>query len=918
MPKISTFNIRSTQGTIDQRVQTGQIDKSGAGAVARAVGNIGAQGANLANQYLLEAKREEASDFSKNNTTNKELARNEYMNKTRGTVDAFTGKLPDGTEWEDDIVRWEDDYDKNVVEDAPTDLARRSYKVADAGSRRKNLVQEQKWQFTQQQVHREDNLDNNAQTRSKILQAQNSQILKDSGSSLTRETEESILDTVEDVTSFNSGQFSRGPVEADRLLKKHGNGVAVAGVKSMIRNEEYGETLDVMGVGQVINNNKEFKAQMEQFLTKELGRKVNIIKAMNDRVLKLAPTVGSKDGEVFFDVSKGVSVQMPMIGITGLTGAPTDGPERKEFQPGLILNNVTPQQQHAFINQAVAGAFKKSKKSSREVLNRGENLIAAMKAPMGEDGRETYDSTPGHAFSDKVRQFIAQVNVLPDNVMDPTSKLNAISRMASTAMASRNTDEASKWSTLDKDELNIEVVDEQIEGMLKDSGVEYSSDDLRKVKLQTKRELRILAGNKANKIAKNPEQYILENDDGIKLDMVTAQEIENTNIEQRLAGGQPLGATRAKSMYSDIKKDMDSRYEDLGYGGDRKYFTDNQIKGDLLKIKGLEASGTGNREQLAVFLQESIDSKGDLAGPYFDQLVKEGLDPAYLLATKTAKDVTSVATLKEIADVVSDKDQIRGRFSELQQNELIKTTIPELSGLAQIELSPLTTHFSASGNFNDRRRELESYKDIIVTKAADLLNTGLETNSGEAIKSSYDLFLKDAYVEGFTKKGSMFVPGRKVKELGITNDHLDAVAETFSEPVNLPLDRIDFMGMVSVTEQNKIGAAIISSRPKGYVLKKDDVERQIQKNFVEEKYGDLTLQDNGDNFYMTVTPVTGVSNQAQVVKLKKEAGQKNSKELRVNYVEAIQDGRVLDKVKTKKEDEKTAVDNIIDFFGKVF
>ncbi len=61
-----------------------------------------------------------------------------------------------------------------------------------------------------------------------------------------------------------------------------------------------------------------------------------------------------------------------------------------------------------------------------------------------------------------------------------------------------------------------------------------------------------------------------------------------------------------------------------------------------------------------------------------------------------------------------------------------------------------------------------------------------------------------------------------------------------------------------------------------------------------------------------------MSNQAQVIKLKKEVGQKNSKELSIPYKDAIQDSRVLDKVKTKEEEKQTTIDNIIDFFGRVF
>lgn len=919
MPKISSFNIRSTEGTIDQRVQSASIDKSGAGEVARAIGNIGAQGAQLANKFLLEAKTEEASTFATSSTIEKDRARQEFTDKNRHRVDSFTGKLEDGTNWSDAISQWETNYDKELAPKAPTDMARRAFQNKDAGNKRNTILREQLWQFNQQQGKRELTLQTNTDTTAKTIQAMDSQILKDSGSNLTMETESRLLETADEIKNFNNGQFSKGQLHGDLLLKKHMNTIAVAGVNAQLRNKEYAETLDVMGVGQVIKNDAEFRAKMEQKLAKELGKKVQIIDALNNKVLKIATEVGSTKSEEYFDMSTGMpTLDMPMIGITGVQTSGEADPTKEPFKVGLILDSVTPQQQKSFIDQAISGSLATAKKNSKELLNRADNLISAMKAPLGEDGKEVYDDTVGHSFSDKVRSNIAEIASLPENIMDSTSKLNAIARVASAAVYSQNTDEGSKWTPSTTDEERINISDEAINKIISSTGVNFSPDDLRKINLQTKRELRIATAEKANKIANNPEQYILENDEDIKSDLMMAQEIEGQNINSRLAGGTALGAAKSRDMYTSIKKDIDKRYDELGVGeGSRNYFPDSVIKLDMQKIKGLEASGTGDRERLAIFLQESIDSKGDLAHNYFTKLVEKGLDPAYMLALKAPKSVNSVSMIKDISDMVSDKKLIRDKFSEIQANADIKTTIPQLAGLAQSELSPIATNFASSGNYNDRRAEVDSYKEIITTKAADLMAKG-ETSPQVAVQKAYDLYMKEAYVEALTKKGSSFIPKRTIENLGATLDHVDALATTYTDPANLPLEKIDIIGMISPVEKKKIADSIKSSRPEGFKVTNSDIEKIATKNFVEERYGDINLQDNGDNFYLTITPLTGVIGQSQVVKLKKDKNN-NSKELAIPYKDAISNPKVLDKAKelaAKKADEtKTGIDKILNFFG---
>lgn len=125
MPVIPKYELQR----IDTRVQEANLNTEGVGVVAKAIGAIGASGAQFANELLQRRKVAEANAYSSESYRLKAIESERKKNELFNDMDPLTGRVKStGRSLFEEMQEWELSRSEELEAEAPTDLARDTFK----------------------------------------------------------------------------------------------------------------------------------------------------------------------------------------------------------------------------------------------------------------------------------------------------------------------------------------------------------------------------------------------------------------------------------------------------------------------------------------------------------------------------------------------------------------------------------------------------------------------------------------------------------------------------------------------------------------------------------------------------------------------------------------------------------------------
>ncbi len=145
MPVIKRLN----QAPMQSRVYTERVDFGG-GATARALANIGAEGAKVATALLQERKEDEARTYAMIGNREKGVAREMFLEELQPLMNQADGTIREGIhkgkKYAEVVNKWEVDRSEEYKQTAPTELAKRYYTQKDDSVTTVSTIQAEQFQ----------------------------------------------------------------------------------------------------------------------------------------------------------------------------------------------------------------------------------------------------------------------------------------------------------------------------------------------------------------------------------------------------------------------------------------------------------------------------------------------------------------------------------------------------------------------------------------------------------------------------------------------------------------------------------------------------------------------------------------------------------------------------------------------------
>lgn len=259
MPVIQRFQTRES---IDERVQSASINQTGEAPVAAAIANIGAQGAQFANEFLLKMKQAQARKYASDSTREKRIGAERVRTEMFNDMDPGTGQMPDGRTFYDNYREWEENQTTDFEENAPTDLAKESFLTADRPSTTERLLGVDALQHkTIIAQHLTDQVKGVEETQKRVLSHDPEQPGAISHTQFTtKELQEMEKDISKDIGTFAN------EIEVESRITSYGNGIANQGVDAMFISEDDVQVSQAIGMGRMIDGNPQLQKEVRGLL----------------------------------------------------------------------------------------------------------------------------------------------------------------------------------------------------------------------------------------------------------------------------------------------------------------------------------------------------------------------------------------------------------------------------------------------------------------------------------------------------------------------------------------------------------------------------------------------------------------------------------------------------------------------------
>jgi len=766
--------LRSTQGTIDQRVQSGGIDTSGAGIVAKTISNIGQQGADLANKFLLQQKVDQAENFSRAWKDDKSLARQEVARNFQSEMDAKTGLLKDGTSYLDSMKKWEDDFDEGVKGGSPTDMASQAYSRKDASAKQQSLMAAELFQARELKVTTIADTNKAISTGSKELLGVDAKLLESTGGSLKSMAEGKSSDLRSNVTSgVARGIYTDN--EARGIYENGSASFANSFFESSIKfNNQVKNAIRELDAP-VLFEDEEFAGEAKKVLSGVLGVPESDIDKMKvtadgDILIRrkgVEPKITGFDpesGQTFVVADEQIINFDKPIDITGVV------PETEK-----LSRFITPADKKRHMLDILRKMDANKKVSNKKLDSDISNAKAAF-SDTTSDKMRYRPGVAGHADSQVLEGLFARID---NSGRDETTKNNQKEALA-IAVVQGEVNDSNVWANNSTALNRIDSLVGSTEKVLESLGAGAIAKDPLFAKRAGRAAKSTLAAHEMQRArASMKSEYTYAND--------PQADREFNNFLQLEANGDIAGARSALGRAEQI---VSSRQDQLGV----PKFMQTPYKSSYLSQLSSTMneqlkpeSGFIGKTQLAEKLQDlrSIHQE-KYYGLITEMRGKGGLNPG---VAETAMFPQTAEGLKAQAlglDVISNYNTIKKNFSDISPDSS-EATVRRMS---RSKLAPYLKSLKAKTNTSEFEKQANNYVTMVAGRAM-MLGGGrdaIDQASKELFTANFHSFDQGSNAGVFYKS--------ELQRSGVSEDIADGSMRYFSDGDNLfkqfPDVKIDF------------------------------------------------------------------------------------------------------------------------------
>ncbi len=749
MPTISTYS-PSTKVNINQGIQQASIDTSGAGVIAKAVGNIGQQGANLANQMLMRKKVEQADSFAQDWTTKKNIERERKHRQLQTELEAN----PE-LDYLGEMAKWEEDRSKEIIGQAPTDLARTAFTNVDTPYRNKNLIGSELYitDFYRTRSKVKDQEANDAEA--KRIQGLDADFLASSGSDLISETEFALNET----NKRSMRQIELGYMDSNegrKFGKNEGNKIAIAGLRSTFTNDKLQESAKMLDFEKMLLKDEAVQAEVRAMVEDATGRKIGEVLA--DGTVLMAKT---EEGDIIsYDTEKGTTLNLEQINIY----ADTKKKVLDKLEDNNILRHLTQEQQQWGINTLLQKLKQKNKESRLAFNNRSQGMWALLSSDDPNSLRYN-PSEPDMAGTTQVNEMISQAKGVFAN--DPEGYADWASKTATAVQLGKYKD-STVWddettSTKKKDRLLKETMK-----TLEDMGLSEMKDDPLFVAKFTEQAKAELESHNAKRLQESirPE-YVYKNDGYARKTFDKYLSQENSNPAM---AAQTLGK---------LKEVVSSRQDSLGIPrGYQNVWPESYLIDTANRLNSLinPETGYGGKQELTAEFNKHELSKGDDYYRFMKSMKK--LDPELINMFFLPKTSEGIHAQSLMYDVVSNYKNIRGNF-------VTSTGMKEsdISMFSYKRLQPYISYLRNTTNTSEKESQISTWMKVLNGRTMQLAGRGKSLTEASD-RAFTDLFTANFHQQNYGSDNNVFFKSELAKA-GLTTDMADASIRYLSDPDNI-------------------------------------------------------------------------------------------------------------------------------------
>lgn len=765
MPVISSFNNRQNI-SISRGVQGGQIDSRGAGATAKALANTASGIGDIANQYLKMQQNDQAENYKNSMLENKDSARQEFLRSAMTQMDSATGMMPDGRSYTDHVEEFESTYDKDAMDNAPTDVAKRKYQASSAAGRRSNIMGAEEFQFNTVKTYKIESDKEYYSTKGKKLQGVDDELLAAQGTSALQVARESIAGGIDRTASgIESGLYTE--LEAQNLQKNGSNVIANTYFQNAMFNDRVSEAIeqidapvlmseeDLAGsAGKELATNLGIEGEVEKVVTMPDGSAAYFFqKGNNETAFKMDPNTGEMTREVYPDM------QVFKLDAINIEGEFTEAPKMDKY--------LTVQDKKRHMGAIVSKLVAKKKESNRKLRADLNNAVIAYSAT--DDTKLRYrPGAVGHYGTDTASMLSARIwaSDLPeDQKYDMAGKLYG-------AILEGEFKDASTWSSPTRSRSMLENVSENIDTLINEFGAEEMLNeklDTARLKRTTRERLAAVENSRLRQTLS--PNYVYQND--AKIGRMYG------DFTQAFIDGDYDRASRLKG---ELETKVKSRQSQLGLPEfAQSVYDDNFLATVSSELNNLMDPRTGyiGANQLASKLQGMQQTMGDDYFQFINALkIKHNLNEDIAYAAIFPRTPEGIKSQALYTDSVINKKVIQSNYVDtLEEDPDFDVTPKGIRQLSRAKIAPMVAQISRGSTTSEREAQIKSLTDAVSSRAMKL---------GGNVDQAYKELIDTNYLTYTQSDVGFAVPRAELEKANLTDDEYKAATSLLMDYTRIP------------------------------------------------------------------------------------------------------------------------------------
>ncbi len=857
MVRISSFNVRQNV-SIDERVQSGNVINRGAGSVAAAVGQIGAQAAVVANQFLAEEKLQESKRYNLNKSTQKDRDRDFEYNRavssydpSKGTV-VFKSESADGRVSEEDtglgLHEYMDKWDKNWNDlnaaDAPTTQAKRLFELQDLSSRKVMLAKANKDTLVQNQAWEVDAF---SEVREETVKS-----LANKGKSLTRIEGENAIQ------KLNEAYLSADAVntaDADRkILKNSQRSVSNGWLTTQLEHD------NLMQMGNVLEVDT-FDLKSNDAQAKVVRDKLDgmVQTFLNDNKARVAKQVITPEGDLLVQMEDKRAIRFQNDGSVSMTDGVSEvittptidvqGEVRKG--PNPMKDALTEGEYLGWLSKFYNGLEAKMKQKKSQLVNEYKGLSKRLASDdpniaLNYNDPETREMVQG--YTNQIVGVLGAEKATP-LVTDLAGSVVIKSMQQEPFLPGQSMLSKAKNSS------------NNIDAVIADLGVSEA--------INNKNLMSGIKGNIRNRVV---NWSISNASHQHKAEYVTSHD----SRARQLDANKDAGATQ----HQDYISRLDARYDEMQIPkGKRQYYRPDYLSQEASKVNGFLArqDETGLNSAFEWGHQHRSIKGPENFKRFMDAAVNQGkMDPSVRLSLLQPNTDTGVTAGKEMMDSIINRKDIAENHKTAFPNAELKLRKEVFS-----KIKDMQNFLAVKTNYSGSQSEMRALNDVMLLQAQKIQLRNGTTSDSDAAGQAFDVLMKNNWTvvkEGET--ATVFSP-MFLANAGVTPEQTKGMVDVFSKPENL-VDMVKLDSIVDPTFAKTLSESDLKDR--------NTVNEKLRAWFLDGQHK-IDIIPDGPVMRFKLRQSTGMSKGVMLL-------DKNGEELTIDLRDAANDPKVIESNKS--------------------